>query len=280
MYINLPNNSYDSPLFAADANTTTSVFTEFGFGQLLATSIYGLGDGSIFGTFYDTNRPAELSNLAPAIASGSVGTSYLALDGTSTVNLKLPTPGQTDLDNLNPITIANSDSLEGFNNTWGLKLAYHFDGTLTSSGPTYTGGTFEVYFDDFSNNANDHQVLGGNLTGSALNVANLNLFFDITFAQSGFLFMESSPGSGYFVDAALLASTYGPNELVLDTNVDPPIPTADKLAVLWDANRNEYAGVRQARLDGSIAIPEPGTMALTGLGLLGLGFARRRKQVA
>ncbi len=49
------------PVTPKDANSKTGVFTEFGFGQLFATSVYDFSDGSLFGSFYDTNIDSELN---------------------------------------------------------------------------------------------------------------------------------------------------------------------------------------------------------------------------
>ena len=58
-------------------------FEEFGFSQLLGTSIYDLTDGNgIFGDFYDTNITSEL--LGAGITDGINGT---ALDGLTNVTL-------------------------------------------------------------------------------------------------------------------------------------------------------------------------------------------------
>lgn len=269
MYINLPSNNYDAVGGSyTDSNTQTGVFNEFGFSQLLATSVYDLSDALVTGNFYDTNIPSELASLG-------IPRSGTAMDGSTFVSLALPASGNIDLDALSPLAPPLGSDNEGFLNSWELKIAYRFNGTLGSGGPSYTGGTFEVWFDDLSDDSNDRKVLGGTLMGSSISLANLNLFFDITFAESNFLFIEQG---GSFIDASDLIGIVNPNEFVLDTNVVPPIPTLNQLLSFTDLEGNRVA-VRQTRLDGSITsqIPEPGTIALLGLGLFGLGMARRRR---
>jgi hypothetical protein len=250
---------------ADDGDDRTGTFTEFGFTQLLATSIYDFTDLSPLGSFTDTNIASEL-------AAAGVPTSGTALDGLTPVSLVDPvSPGQVDIDALSPL--AGGDD-ESFNTTWRLLVEYSFTGNLTASGPTYTGGTFDLLFDSLIDDGDDQTVLSGTLTGSSINIANLDLFFNVDSALDGFLWVENSQGTfvnagdTYFGDGGTLA-------LALDTNVNPPIPESDQL-LLVGSN-----AIRQTTLDGSITsqVPSPGVLSLMGLGLLGFGAARKRKSI-
>ncbi len=284
MYINLPNNSYDTnrSIGAADPDTKTGNYTIFGFNDILATSIYDYSDNSIFGSFFDTNIPAELTGVG--ISSLPAGTTGTALDSVSSVTLYHPNTrdtdpldpsynpalGESDIDGLSPLVPPLGSNNEGFLQTWDLQVLYHFDGTLGAGGPTYTGGYLDIYFNDLINDANDRKVLTGTLTGSSIDLANLSLFFDVTFAEDNFLFINN--GSS-FVDAndGVVSGNYA--NFILDTNVDPPVPTANQLLKINDNV------IRQTSLDGSITakIPEPSILGLLGLGMLGLGRLSRKK---
>lgn len=253
-------------VFNTNVDGQTAVFTEFGFSQLLATSIYDLSDGSVFGAFEDTN-------IASTLLAAGVPNSGLALDGLTTVNLVNPlVPGQVDIDDLSPI--AMTGDAEGFGLTWELLVEYSFTGNLSAGGPQYTGGTFEVIFNSLIDDTDDQSVLTGTLVGSTIAAANLDLFFDVDTALDGFLWVENSQGGFTNAGDSYLANG-GTFDLALDTNVNPPIPTLDQL-LLVGTN-----AIRQTTLDGSITgtVPAPGVLALMGLGFLGLGAARRRKSI-
>jgi hypothetical protein len=197
------------------------------------------------------------------------------MDGITLVDLELPDcpAGQCDIDALSPLVPPLGSDNEGFLQTWDLQLEYFFEGTLLAGGPTYTDGYIKIFFNDLNDDTNDRLILEGDLTGSDLEVANLDLFFDITFAEAGWLWIEDD--NGVFVDASTSDS-----KLVIDTNVNPPIPTPDQLlAVDTTGDGVPDSAIRQTTLDGSATafVPEPSTIALVGLGLLGFGAATRRR---
>lgn len=264
----MADNSYDAGRFIGlpDADATTGVFTEFGFSQLLATSIYDTdGMGNLTGGVVDTNIAANL-------AAAGVPAAGTALDGLTAVSLVSPNcaAGQCDIDALSPLVPPLGTDNEGFLQTWDIQVEYNLIATLGAFGPVYTGGYIEFFFNDFAD-VNDRSILKAEVTGSNLTAANLDINFDITMAEAGFLFVKQG---ATFVDVAdrLTPGQYA--SFALDTNVNPPIPTADQLLLVGDK------AIRQTTLDGSItaAIPEPASIAMLGLGLLGLGAASRRKK--
>ncbi|WP_200154591.1 PEP-CTERM sorting domain-containing protein [Chromatium okenii] len=299
MYLNLgalvDGGSYDvhiafnpfPSVVLGDDDTTTGIFDEFGFSQILAPSIYDMSDGSLFGNFIDTNATSTLNAYG-------IPTSGTALDGTTNVSLTLPNcaSGQCDLDELNGLAMGDD---EGFGTSWDLQVVYRFDGVMSQSGAVFTSGYLDVYFNDTRNDSfsggvrtsvnyggvNEQVLFRGELNGSDINLGNLDVFFEITSAIDNFLWV--SDGQGYYHDAHDLALTGDFAKLTLDTNIDPPIPTPEQLLLRTVALTTPDApysvvAIRESHLDGSVKVevPEPSTLALMGIGLL---FGSRRKKI-
>lgn len=277
----------------ADGDSLTGDIAQLGYTGTLATSFY-FGPVAPGTVVIDTNI-----GMAGVFASGS----YTALDTVTSVSLSnTPTFGQKNINNLNPLTTGVDDT-EGYGP--GVASGYQFFyeyvivGAINAAGTAvdFTSGFFNLFMVD--NGAFGSPILGGarqvlkiNVTGSALQLANQNIFGEVDYSwcdpvpgcstEVQNLFNDSASGQSFF---DIWSASVPPPVIsfVLDTNVDPPIPTASQLVFFADCSAvsgvEGGCAVRQTTLDGSasFAVPEPATLALAGLGLLGMGVVNRRK---
>lgn len=274
--------------YNGDGDASTGAITELGYTGTLSTSFYSDPLLSVGSTVIDTNIKSEMDAL------GYVDGAATAVDGTTPLTFKYPTlSSELNIDGLNPLSAF--DDVENFNTIgsgWALTYQFKLEGTVTATGVEYTDGFIDVFynmippFDADLDDAFQTQVGRINVIGSDLSAANLFVYGEYSFdfdgngtddaAGDAFVqnfFTDIDTGLTYY--DAWSAANPAPVNFVLDTNVNPPIPTADQLAF------TSLGGVmRQATQDGSVTmtVPEPGSLILIGAGLLGLGMSSRKRK--
>lgn len=168
--------------------------------------------------------------------------------------------------------LSGAEANEGLNFNHTINFAYNnLVGTVAANDgaggilANYTSGNISI----FLNNHPADEILKLNVVGSAGTVGNLLLFAKVANVRNDIFFFS---GVNDWADYPLVTI-----DARIDFNLDPILPVQ-----ITDDTLGHDRFQRTATLDGSATfdVPEPGILALLGLGLMGIGAVRRLKKAS
>lgn len=265
-----------SVMVAASASASASQFyfdngaTYPGAGTQVNPTSTGVKD---YGHYAYDSQTLVNTSVANTLTVGDTVTTYIGVQAASG-NITAQSLSSNQFDGLFVGQPANSNN--GLGNNWYFSFtANDLVGSisaLTAVGPqiNYTGGTVHLLYS--LNGTNTFNFMNLDIKGSVYNTTN-NLALvgniDFTGVDPAYrnIFRDAKTKSSFY---DLWASGKGiPLTFELNQNLIAPIPS------LIDDKTLKLSGTHAGQL--FVNVPEPATLALLGLGLLGLGASSRRK---
>lgn len=265
-------------LIGGNANTAPGRFYEVPVIRDGMNNIIGFGAPTVFGTVGEFNDGG--------IAYGPNGVLFTAQWPSN--NLGQTLPGSLDEDkviDLGPLGITTNSSISGLN-----FVPTGFPGSGKFKIVSWSGGSW-------------YDVILTPDGGGTFDIVSATLEVVLPGGPEGFVFIDDTGNAGFNVDSLLIADFSSGRISVydLDANGDPILATRRDFitgltgaeGAVIDPITGDFlfstfgGGDRIVRVDGFVPPPqpmprisEPGMLAIFGLGLIGIGYASRRKRKA